>query len=279
MLLVIVVSYLALPTREASARNAAYNRTAVDNASGTYQQNILTDAPLFYFRLGELGVPANGSGTVAANLGSVSTTTSYFADTGDYGGTFTSGVAGTVNDSNTAVLFDGAHSHIDVNTVVLGTLTDFSIEVWVKTSATVNNSRAIFDFFGQNGGFGINVGNGQAQLVIDTGVPKWCQNVANNPICLASSTTVVAGTWYHIVFTRSGATGTIYVNDVATSGAVHTAAFNESTTSTWCFDYSGNECHATLDEGSIYGLALSAARVHAHYVAAGHSAAPPRQPI
>ncbi len=87
---------------------------------------------------------------------------------------------------------------------------------------------------------------------------------------LATPTSLTAGTTYHVVGTYDGTTQRLYVNGAQVSSAALTGAASVTTSGLRIGSWDGNGefFSGTVDEPAVYGSALSAARVRAHYDAA-----------
>jgi len=97
--------------------------TVVVNANTQYGNAVLADHPDSYYRLGEASGP-----TATDEIG---------AHNGTFSGAVTTGVPGATNtDTDTAAHFDGIRSAVDLTAPTTALGTNFSIEAWVRTSAT-----------------------------------------------------------------------------------------------------------------------------------------------
>ena len=116
--------------------------------------------------------------------------------------TFTTGQIGQ------AVNLDGVNEHVDLPNGIVSTLTDFTIATWVRLD-TINAWERVFDF-----------GTGTTTNMFLTG-----QNGTTNVVRFAITTSgaggeqhingtaaLPTGAWVHVAVTKSGNTGTLYVN-------------------------------------------------------------------
>jgi len=224
-----------------------------DAPSSVYRAAVLADAPLAYWRLGEK------SGTVAHDE------TGHGYD-GTYTGTYTLGAPGALaGDPDTAVTLDGVTGEVDVgdNFDFAGQV-PFSLEAWVKPAVIDSRYRHVvtkmaFNALG-NPEVGTYVILQQGSTIL--GFERW-QN-ASTELTVETSDFPAAGSWAHVVATYDGAVGELYVNGAlaqasASSGGVPVSGVHML----W-----GNVMQGVLDEIAVYGVALPATRVAAHYQAA-----------
>lgn len=223
-----------------------------------YQNVVLADVPLAYYRLDE------ASGTSAADNSGNSYTGTYSAS-----GVTLAQAGALTYDPDTAALFDGiAGTMTCPSGVTIGGLTAISIEAWVKLSNTSFSAPATVAATSNATGLqGFNV-----QIPAGASLLKFNIGSGGSAYTLTTSYTFSAGTWYYIVATWDGSTMTLYVNGVSIgtltlSGGSITAP---SHAPAWAFNpTSGAQfLPGTLDEVALYTTALSAARVLAHYQAA-----------
>lgn len=137
----------------------------------------------------------------------------------------------------------------------------WTLECWVKPNA-IGTDMALM-------AKGVNAYT--MQITAAGNIDLTCVAVAD---IVQSTTTLSAGTAYHVVGTHTGATSKIYINGVDRTGSpnVVTTANNGNSF------LLGNDPDTTttpldgwLDECRVYGTALTAARVLAHYNAAASS--------
>jgi large repetitive protein len=216
-----------------------------------YSSVVLADAPLRYHRLGET------SGIYAVDLGSQQQVASI-------NGGITLGHVGLVGDSDLAMVFDGSTGYVSLPLASLPSgNAAWSLEAWISvTSIPVDSIFHAFLAFGDQSA--------------DTGGSIWLKSGALGANTYTPGHTVtglspVANKAYHCVATYSGSgTLTFYINGVS-QGTVTGLTLNIGA----IFAYIGCEENprddffsGIIDEVAIYGAALSAARVLAHYQAA-----------
>jgi hypothetical protein len=223
----------------------------------TYRSEVMTDSPQAYWRLGET------SGTVAADESAGNSSGSYQLGV-------TLGVGGAIpTDTNPAARFDGVDDQVNMGDPGTGALDfgtgDFSIEAWIKT--TINGNELIASKQGSSGPYwnvmvtrdGGQVGRIRASIN-DGSVTTY----AYGP-----SVRVDNGKWHHVVVVFARASGiTVYVdrNNVRQTGGV--ASGNVSNTAAFLVGGAAGTYRSfkgDVDEVAVYGAALSATRVQAHY--------------
>ncbi|HEX3344140.1 MAG TPA: LamG domain-containing protein [Polyangiaceae bacterium] len=224
-----------------------------DAPSSVYRAAVLADSPLAYWRLDET------SGTVAHDA------TGHGYD-GTYTGTYTLGAAGALaGDPDTAVTLDGVTGQVDVgdNFDFVGQV-PFSFEAWVKPTVVDSEYRHIvtkmaFDTTG-NPLTGTYVLLEQGSTVL--GFERWSGGATL--LAVETPTFPGAGAWAYVVATFDGTAGTLYVD----GSAVQTAGSGGGVPASGVHLLWGNLIKGVIDEAAVYGAALPAARVTAHYQAA-----------
>ena len=232
-----------------SSANTFTVTTSSPPPAAGYRAEVMADSPGGYWRLGET------SGTTA--LSETAT------NPGTYNGGVTLGQPGSVvGDSNTAAGFDGVNDHVRVSSATsIGATGALTLETWVRPTALPSGTATLLRKDGQyllrltgSGGLIFRLWKGGSITELST-----------------ASNIVRAGLWSHVVATFNGSTMTIYVDAIAratgsfagptdsSANALHLGA------STGSYDWLAG----TLDEVAVYGAALSASRVTAHYNAAG----------
>jgi hypothetical protein len=221
-----------------------------------YSQTILQDGPISYWRLGEL------TGTTAVDVQGVAS--------GTYTGTgIVIGKAGAIASDNDAAASFPATSFTaallaNVAALNLGG-SACTLECWVKTS--VSSFSHLIGGYNANSPF-----NGYALAIGPVTAGKlayWSGGGNSNSWFESPGVSVADGSWHYVAVTVS-ATQTILYIDGAASGSI--AADLRPTS------YAGGRALASradgasglnglLDESAIYNVALSPARIAAHYQA------------
>lgn len=213
----------------------------------SYSSEVLADSPVAYWRLGD------GSGTTAADSSGNSRPTTWDAAPTYVSGLLVGDSNGAVNpNSHFASLADAAWMHDSALTV----------EAWVNYT-TVVASAGIVDKYG--GG-----GVGQSRFLFYTPSSKFTFLIRDNvgDKSASSSATISTGTTYHVVGTCDGTNVKLYVN----GSLISTVACGPLATGTAAMligktGFNSAFTNGVIDEVAIYGTALSATRIAAHYTA------------
>jgi hypothetical protein len=220
-------------------------------SSSAYRNEVMADSPRAYYRLAET------SGTVAAD------------ETGTNPASYVNGVTlgqpgALASSTNLAASFDGVNDYVVApHSTSLDATTAVTVESWVKRS--------------KSGVWQVLVskpGNGQSKL---ENYSIWL-NTLDRPVAFFGDGVsfarvdgpVLDTNWHHVAATYDNATARIYVDGTlraSTSSTVHmvtnTLPLNIGRTNGNINFFGG-----MLDDVAVYGTALSAARIQAHYVAA-----------
>lgn len=212
--------------------------------AGSYDEVVLGDDPVGYWRLGE------SSGTTL-------TDSSPNANHGIYQGGFTLGQTGAI-PGNTATLFNGTNGLGRINdSDSLDTGDTFTAEAWIKRT---NATKAHQLFLKGSAGMQITIMGGNGQVFLRK------PNVTT--IARSDGGVPADGQWHHVVATMDGpGTAKIYIDgapDTVGVSNVHTPA--DSTTPLF-LGGTATTPH-TLDELALYDKALTPEQVAAHHAAA-----------
>jgi hypothetical protein len=240
------------PTALSAARLQSHYQTAVPPPpppTSQYAGAVLADAPSGYWRLAETGSASTAADQTGTNPGT-------------YLGGLTLGRPGALaGDADTAATFDGASGTVQIaNAAGLNPTSALTLEAWIRPSVFPVSSNAILRKDGQ---YALRLRSNGALVF-----RLWKGDVSQDVVTGASAARV--GAWTHVVGTWDGATMTIYVNgdpkasqplsapiDTAGSGLFLGSTYNS-------FDWFTGD----MDEVAVYGKALTAARVAAHYLSA-----------
>jgi hypothetical protein len=226
-----------------------------------YSQTLLQDSPLAYWRLGEL------SGTSAADVQGIAG--------GTYSGTYTLGQAGAVaSDNNPALALGGSGSVSVPNVAALNPSgSACTLECWVKTT-NASLQHLIGGYHSpDNLGYGLATGAGA------TGKASYWSGGGNGGNWFESASSVNNGAWHHLAVVVSASATIIYIDgaaDATLSGDLRPTSY-AGTRALGARSDGSFALTGMLDEVAIYGSALSAARIAAHYqagVVTGMLAAP-----
>lgn len=216
----------------------------------TYLAAVTADAPRGYWRMGE------PSGTTL-------TDSSGHANNGVYLNGVLLGQAGALaGDPNTAARFDGVNDMGRVNDAAsLDVGPSLSVEGWVKRTATTASIELM------------NKGGNGLQLVLmgaASGNEVFLRKANVSTIARSATGIPADGRYHYVVATTTGATGgaTIYVDGVASTVQVSPATQLADTASALTFGSSAANA-TNFDEFALYDQTLTAARIAAHFAAAG----------
>jgi len=241
----------------------------------TYAATVVADTPMMYARLGgttfaTATADASGSGRngTSVYLGVL------------YGQT---GLLPVADPTDSACLFSGSGGALVWASASWLNVASVTLEAWIRPT-NLSSDRAILDRdHGTGRQFQFRVSGGKLQLIY------WTVASGVNPVFATGATTLTVNTTYHVVATYDAATGTgrVYVNgvqDASTTGAVSNLAASGSNPFAVGGSYGGGGAVpssgpflGTIDEAAVYGGALSAARVLAHYTAG--TTVPPPEPV
>jgi hypothetical protein len=242
-------TYTAQAEQADAAGNVGTSSANTFTVSSPYGSTILAHNPRGYWRLGE------ASGSTAAD------------ETGTNPGTYQNGVvlgqAGALGtDDNTAASFDGVNDIVTVpSSASLNATTAVTMEAWVKRT----RSGAWQNIIAKPGS-----GTAAAQ-----NYALWI-NTLNQPVAYfgngtstvsATSTTALDTNWHYVAATYDNATAKIYLDGVLKSSVNSTVQLTTSTGSLVIGRTTDNVriFGGVLDEVAVYGTALTATQLQAHY--------------
>lgn len=260
----VVVAMMVPPMPDTAS--AAFTRLTANGANqftaaGTfhaYQNAVLADAPTHYWRLGE------ASGTAAVDTSGNGRAATYYNSPilGEPSALTSAPGNKSMRSASTGFLTANAAGTAPAS---------FSIEVWIKTTTTGGGRILGFG----NGGTNQFSSTSDRQLYMNPsgkvvfGVGNATKTVATSPLSYNN------GAWHHVLGTFTGSALTLYVDGVQVATAVGvTTSYTgywragAENLSSWPTPPNGSYFVGGLDELAVYGTALSAARVSAHYTAA-----------
>lgn len=223
------------------------------DASDPYSAAVLSDSPLAYMRLDDV------AGTTARNSVSGAAAT--------YVGTVKLGAAGAIAGNGAVELTDGWIDFGD--NFAFGGDAPYTIELWMRPTV-VSDTRFIFD---RGPATGTAPGEGYTAY-FGTGYTLAARaRVAGGEFgYVSTSASPRTDTWTHFVVTYDGSANRLFVDGIQIAanggGSIGTSSpgrFAVGNLARGQF----NKFVGFVDEVAIYGRALSAARIAAHFAAAG----------
>lgn len=223
-------------------------------ARQSYRSAVIADTPRAYWRLGE------NAPNVTAN-----------EENGLYAGTYTTGVllgyngAGNSEHDLSAAFTSTEKVTAASSSLATDALAAYSIEAWINTQATPNNS----PFFVKR----LAAGSGTYMYVSSTaGAVNFGRVAGGVTVEVGTSAVASTGSWAHVVGTYDGTTATtamkIYGNGVKGAPAASTvsmAAVSTQIVIGAITGLGGGAFVGFIDEVATYSAALSSDRVLAHY--------------
>lgn len=204
-----------------------------------YADYVLSKGPVLYLPLDE------ESGTVAFDRSGNGLNGTYVASP-------TLAVPGP--GGSKAVLFNGTSQYVSVlDNNLLDPGDTFTLEIW----ANVNLLTALLQtLFGK--------GANSYQLLIDLAGALVLYKSGVAPI-VTSTQTVIVGSWYHVVVTKTGATVKIYINGVDVTGVIanQTIAANASNLAVGSTGIS-QHVSGSINRAAIYSTVLTPSEVLIH---------------
>lgn len=205
-----------------------------------YQDMVLNDSPVRYWRMGEAS--GNLTDLIAQAVATKVGTPTYGQTPQIFGDPTTSILLPTASDS-------GRYTFGNVSLAV-----DYSIEFWIGAVVAAGLYNAILTYNSGAGGFYLRGSTTPKKLMFYEGGDKLGSGVP----------AIVAGGSYHIVLSVVGGVGTFYVNGVAdattVSGLLAHTNWNGIGDTASSVDLGGK-----WEELAVYGYGLSGAQILAHY--------------
>lgn len=212
----------------------------------SYHSLILSDSPVGYWRLGET------SGTTIID--------EFINHNGTYLNSPTLASQGLIsNDLNTSVLFNIGNKGRINNTTSIDLVSNFTLEIWVKTTNTSMNS-LIFGTYdgGSNLGHGIGLFNTNVFMAFNGASPL-----------IVSAPMIYDGNPHHIVCTYTGTspniTGRVYVDGILIGTSLNRSVSSTSFLDIASYTNSSGGMVGNMDEAAIYNYVLTPTQILNHY--------------
>ncbi len=211
--------------------------TAIDYAAA-----VLADSPLAYWKLQDAsGAPQDSSGN-GNHITTVDGTHGYH-DPGPM--------------SDFGIIYNGGVRSLR-SPIVSSLVNNISVEYWMKPKLISANSQSIFVWDSNTTSW---------YSVMDTDQKMWLRLQSSTVSSSKTATVFALNSWYHVVIVRDAGTWKFYVNGAIDTANASTAAPNTPTGSATYFGAAGGSMQIVLAHIAMYGSALSAAQIAAHYSA------------
>jgi len=221
-------------------------KSTITAGTETSTEDSLTNDTLYYFNISAVDDPGNES-SASDTVSSLSHDPS-----GDY-----------------SLSFGGDDDYVNVNTVAdeMSSVTDWAVSFWVKPNL---NSFPEADCYAVS----VNTNSGGNTVLVGMrkigGFPVIYDGANSGATEIVGSTGVSSSSWNHIVYSRSGSTGTLYLNGV--SQGTHIPSYTFSSSDKWTLggEYDNGselteEYAGFLDEVAVWNDDLTAAEITALY--------------
>lgn len=218
----------------------------------TYREAVLADKPIAYLRFGEKSGALAGDETLHGNAGAVS-------------GKVTWGVPGALaGDSDTAVRLDGTTSVIDLGkTIDFAGRAPFSLEVWFNVATADTTYRFLVVKDDQPA-----AGREEWGVVIQSVDGLYFERyVGGNGDGAGTAAAPVLGRWVHTVSTYDGTLLSFYVDGTLVDQSSDARPQLAKNVPLYAGSGGPNRgvIDGAIDELAIYDVALSPARIKAHF--------------
>jgi hypothetical protein len=168
-------------------------------------------------------------------------------------------------NSNAQMVFDGTNDGIDiVNTLFTGTENNVTLECVVKLTANQTSKVFISNYTEASSPTGLGVGISDST----TNKVKWFTGNLGTTNTLTSNTTLLNGTYYHVVGTYNGSSKVLYINGISEASTTLTNAINITSVvaSIGYLRYLNNQyLNGEIPVAKIYNRALTAQEVRQNY--------------
>ncbi len=216
--------------------------------ASSYAQAILADHPLGYWRLDEtcVGTVADSSGHGLNGMASG----------------VTPNQPGAIADGDAAMSFNGSSSYVSLGDPAALQPRQVSVEAWVKTSSTTPQIVVRKRFYGYV--LAVNSGGLPAFTIDDSLAIGYTAQ---------GQTSIADGKWHYLVGSYDGSTVRLYVDGAQVGAQPAGTIYYQPDLVAIGRDggAAGSYFSGSIDDVAIYGTALSATRVQAHYSAAAQA--------
>ena len=219
----------------------------------TYLDAVIADSPLRYYRLDETSGTTVYDATGNGNNGTL------------HGGYAQNTTGALTSDADTAIVLNGTtgYANLPLTSLPSGNSV-WTSEAWFNINALPGSGVAMIAAWGSN------ATKSDAQLYVNSSGFAAC-DTNSGPAVVSGA--ISLHVWHHVAGTWDGTNIRLYIDGalIGTSGATGplTLGSTYAGIGAWTAGYV-NEFNGAIDEFAIYGTALSAARILAHYNA-GHN--------
>ena len=219
----------------------------------TYLDAVIADSPLRYYRLDETSGTTVYDATGNGNNGTL------------HGGYTQNATGALTGDADTAIVLNGTtgYANLPLTSLPSGNSV-WTSEAWFNINALPGSGVAMIAAWGSN------ATKSDAQLYVNSSGFAAC-DTNSGPAVVSGA--ISLHVWHHVAGTWDGTNIRLYIDGalIGTSGATGplTLGSTYAGIGAWTAGYV-NEFNGAIDEFAIYGTALSAARILAHYNA-GHN--------
>ena len=252
---------------EVAIFNYVLSATQISNlyhqGNSVYQNVILADLPILYYRFGE--APGSPSAVDLSGNG----------NTGAYQNSPTLGASGSgalVDDSDTAVTLDGSSQYISTTSQYTHPQT-ISEEIWFKTVIGYSSGGKLVGFgssqTGSSSGYDCHIWMDSGGLI------RYGVQSSGGPLfSIVSPTAYNDGNWHHAVGTFTANSWLLYLDSILVASSTAIAAlanysgywrFGYDNFTAWTDAPSSSYFQGTLDEGAIYNYVLTPTQVTNHF--------------
>jgi uncharacterized repeat protein (TIGR01451 family) len=220
-------------------------------AAAAYRSEVLSDAPVGYWRLNE------ASGSTAVDEGGSGNAGTYIS------GSVLGATGPIISDTGNKAVSFGAAGYVNVpDSASLSPTGPFTLEAWVRLNSL--GQQGLIEKYDtpSHNGYLMRLQNGRLTAY----------TLANGSSTRAEGSTLLAANhWYHVAAVYNGTSLRVYVNGVEDGAATTTVSPTNGATSLKLGargDDTAFRLDGTLDEAAVYNKALSQARIQAHFRAA-----------
>jgi len=159
-------------------------------------------------------------------------------------------------DASRALNFDGTDDYVDLgNAAELNISGNLTLEAWIYAD-DYNQAGRIISKWGISSGYEIDLYMGNIRFNL------------NQFVIMQTSITSYNGTWVHVAGTKSGNTGTLYINGVSVGSGFAQSTINTSPNNLLIgrmANLGTNSFNGTIDEVRIWNVTRTASEIFDHY--------------